>query len=78
MAPELRGAGLIFFQDDALNATPTFATRNAADPAFWDERFEQGFTPWDMHGVPMEFQAFIAREMKTWGEIIAKAGITPS
>ncbi len=28
--------------------------------------------------TPAEFQAFIAREMKTWGEIIAKAGITPS
>ncbi|MGC3983632.1 MAG: tripartite tricarboxylate transporter substrate binding protein [Pseudorhodoferax sp.] len=28
--------------------------------------------------TPAQFQAFIAREMKTWGEIIAKAGITPS
>ena len=28
--------------------------------------------------TPVEFQAFIAREMKTWGEIITKAGITPS
>lgn len=47
-------------QADKPAPTPSFATRNAADPAFWDERFEQGFTPWDMHGVPMEFQAFIA------------------
>lgn len=44
---------------------PDFATRDAADPAFWDERFAKGFTPWDMHGVPAEFEAFfdaVARE----------------
>ena len=39
---------------------PSFSTRNAADPAFWDERFEQGFTPWDMRGVPEEFRQFIS------------------
>jgi tripartite-type tricarboxylate transporter receptor subunit TctC len=28
--------------------------------------------------TPLEFQAFIGREMKTWSEIIAKAGIPPT
>ncbi len=41
---------------DPAKPAPTFATRNAADPAFWDERFEQGFTPWDQGGVPDEFR----------------------
>ncbi len=45
---------------DKAPSTPSFTTRNAADPAFWDERFEQGHTPWDLHGVPAEFQQFIA------------------
>lgn len=39
-------------------AAPAFATRDAADPAFWDERFEKGFMPWDLGGVPAEFAAF--------------------
>jgi thiopurine S-methyltransferase len=40
---------------------PNFSTRdpNAAD--FWDERFVQGFTPWDQAGVPAAFKAFAAR-----------------
>ncbi len=45
---------------DKAPSTPSFTTRNAADPAFWDERFEQGHTPWDLHGVPAEFRQFIA------------------
>lgn len=41
-------------------ATPAFSTRNAAEASFWDERFAQGFTPWDFAGVPAEFQVFAA------------------
>ncbi|MFC0398260.1 methyltransferase domain-containing protein [Paraburkholderia rhizosphaerae] len=42
-------------------AAPEFSTRdpNAAD--FWDERFAQGFTPWDQAGVPAAFKTFAAR-----------------
>jgi len=39
---------------------PEFANRNPRDPAFWDERFAQGFTPWDRGGVPEQLRAFIA------------------
>lgn len=35
-----------------------FETRNAADAAFWDERFARHFTPWDAQGVPAEFETF--------------------
>jgi len=34
---------------------PEFATRDPAQPAFWDERFAAGFTPWDARGVPPAF-----------------------
>jgi thiopurine S-methyltransferase len=37
-----------------------FESRNAADAAFWDERFARQFTPWDAQGVPAEFEAFAA------------------
>ncbi|WP_420995859.1 methyltransferase domain-containing protein [Cupriavidus sp. 30B13] len=47
-------------QADQRAAAPAFATRDAADPAFWDERFEKGFMPWDLGGVPAEFKAFAA------------------
>ncbi|SDC43807.1 thiopurine S-methyltransferase [Cupriavidus sp. YR651] len=40
------------------DSRPVFETRNAADAAFWDERFARNFTPWDARGVPAEFQAF--------------------
>jgi hypothetical protein len=39
---------------------PEFATRDPDSPAFWDERFERGFTPWDQAGVPAAFRSFAA------------------
>ena len=47
---------------DPLNpAGPDFATRDPNSPAFWDERFERGFTPWDQAGVQAAFQVFATR-----------------
>jgi hypothetical protein len=43
---------------DTPGLMPTFATRDPDAPAFWDERFEQGFMPWDQRGVPPAFCAF--------------------
>lgn len=37
-----------------------FASRDPREPAFWDERFAQGFMPWDCGGVPEQLRAFIA------------------
>lgn len=36
-----------------------FATRDPATPAFWDERYAAGFTPWDARGVPAALTRFI-------------------
>jgi len=37
-----------------------FASRDPRSPGFWDERFAQGFMPWDRGGVPAQLRAFIA------------------
>jgi hypothetical protein len=39
---------------------PDFASRDPRSPAFWDERFERGFTPWDRGGVPQALRQFVA------------------
>lgn len=40
---------------------PEFDSRDPRTPAFWDERFEREFTPWDRGGVPEQVQAFVAK-----------------
>lgn len=37
-----------------------FQSRDPLSPAFWDERFEQRFTPWDRGGVPERLRMFVA------------------
>jgi SAM-dependent methyltransferase len=39
---------------------PGFASRDPRTAAFWDERFECGFTPWDRGGVPEALRRFAA------------------
>lgn len=39
----------------------SFASRNPAEPGFWNERFAAGYTPWDAGGVPAELARFVAR-----------------
>lgn len=39
---------------------PEFTSRDPQSPSFWDERFEQGFTPWDRGGVPQALTEFVA------------------
>ena len=41
-------------------SNPTFEARDPLSPAFWDERFERGFTPWDRGGVPQGLRRFVA------------------
>ncbi|CAG4901157.1 TPMT family class I SAM-dependent methyltransferase [Paraburkholderia gardini] len=45
----------------ARQTAPEFVSRDPDSPAFWDERFERGFMPWDQAGVPPAFKAFAAR-----------------
>ena len=37
-----------------------FRTRDPLSPAFWDERFDKQFTPWDQGGVPSRLASFVA------------------
>ncbi|MGV8899072.1 MAG: methyltransferase [Burkholderiaceae bacterium] len=39
----------------------TFETRDPTNQAFWDERFDRNFTPWDKGGVPAALQSFVAQ-----------------
>jgi hypothetical protein len=39
---------------------PEFLQRDPRSPAFWDERFERQFTPWDRGGVPQDLRDFAA------------------
>lgn len=40
---------------------PDFSSRDPLTPAFWDERFERDFTPWDKGGVPEQLGGFVSR-----------------
>lgn len=39
--------------------TPQFSHRDPNDPEFWDERFQQGFTPWNRGAVPLALRDFV-------------------
>ncbi|MCA3230546.1 MAG: methyltransferase domain-containing protein [Burkholderiales bacterium] len=41
-------------------AMPDFTNRNPAEPAFWDERFGAGFTPWDEARTPPALTRFVS------------------
>ena len=53
---------------------PEFASRDPATPAFWDERFERAFTPWDLKGVPQALRDFVARDAATRTVLIPGCG----
>ena len=42
-----------------MATVPDFASRDPLAPAFWDERFEKRFTPWDRGGVAQALRRFI-------------------
>lgn len=53
---------------------PEFETRDPNDSAFWDERFERGFTPWDRGGVPEALRGFVARADRPLSTLIPGCG----
>ncbi len=53
---------------------PEFASRDPNTPAFWDERFERGFTPWDRGGVPQALRDFVAGTGKPLTTLIPGCG----
>ncbi|MFL6672142.1 MAG: methyltransferase domain-containing protein [Massilia sp.] len=53
---------------------PDFATRDPRKPAFWNERFERGFTPWDRGGVPEALRHFVAHSTRPLATLIPGCG----
>lgn len=53
---------------------PEFETRDPNTSAFWDERFERGFTPWDRGGVPEALRGFVARADRPLSTLIPGCG----
>lgn len=51
-----------------------FSRRDPLQPAFWDERFARGFTPWDRGGVPMALREFVARAHNPMRTLIPGCG----
>jgi len=54
---------------------PTFDSRDPTEPAFWSERFEQRFMPWDRGGVPAALQQFVAAARKPLVTLIPGCGL---
>lgn len=51
-----------------------FASRDPQSPAFWDERFERGFTPWDRGEVPQGLRDFVGRAGRPLSTLIPGCG----
>lgn len=53
---------------------PEFDSRDPNSPSFWDERFEQGFTPWDRGGVPQQLRTFVEAQPQPLRTLIPGCG----
>jgi hypothetical protein len=53
---------------------PTFESRDPSAPAFWSERFEQEYMPWDRGSVPMQLQQFVTQSARAYPTLIPGCG----
>jgi SAM-dependent methyltransferase len=53
---------------------PDFSSRDPLAPAFWDERFEKAFTPWDRGGAPAALRAFVANAARPLSVLVPGCG----
>lgn len=53
---------------------PTFASRDPSESAFWSERFEQDYKPWDRGSVPQQLQQFVAQSQQPYATLIPGCG----
>jgi hypothetical protein len=53
---------------------PEFTSRDPLSPAFWDERFERGFTPWERGRVPDALRRFVADSERALRTLIPGGG----
>jgi hypothetical protein len=49
-------------------------SRDPRAPAFWDERFERGITPWDRGDVPAALRRFVAASVRPLATLIPGCG----
>lgn len=61
-------------ENQSPDAPPSFATRDPLTPAFWDERFERGYTPWDRGGVPAALRQFVQQAPTPLATLIPGCG----
>ncbi|MGO4380168.1 methyltransferase domain-containing protein [Pseudoduganella sp. RAF53_2] len=54
---------------------PEFRTRDPLSPAFWDERFDKTFTPWDRGAAPERLRRFVT---ETANQVAATAWQPPA
>lgn len=54
---------------------PVFESRDPSVPAFWSERFEQNFLPWDRAGVPHAIQRFTEQAPRKLTTLIPGCGL---
>jgi SAM-dependent methyltransferase len=53
----------------------TFSGKDPMQPAFWDQRFEAQFMPWDKGGVPQDLQEFVRLAKQPMATLIPGCGI---
>jgi SAM-dependent methyltransferase len=53
---------------------PDFASRDPRSPAFWDERFERQFTPWDRGGAPTALRDFVGQTPRPLSALVPGCG----
>jgi SAM-dependent methyltransferase len=53
---------------------PEFSSRDPLAPAFWDERFDKAFTPWDRGGAPAALRAFVAQAPRPLSVLVPGCG----
>ena len=70
----LDGHACVAIRSRYCRAMPEFQTRNPADPAFWDERFAAGFTPWDEARTPPALLRFIEAQRAALGPRVLVPG----
>jgi SAM-dependent methyltransferase len=51
-----------------------FISRDSTHPDFWNERFEQQFTPWDQGGVQQDLRDFVASSDRALRTLIPGCG----
>lgn len=53
---------------------PTFESRDPSQPAFWSERFDRDYKPWDSGSVPQQLQQFVAQSARPYATLIPGCG----